>query len=92
ETIFYSPRHPFTQGLFYATPSMAAKGRLKPIPGDEPDPRKYPSGCKFHPRCEYAIEKCATIEPELEPFVEEDHLIACWRAKEIPDFVRDSDI
>ncbi|NHJ46403.1 MAG: ABC transporter ATP-binding protein [Asgard group archaeon] len=85
DTMFYSPRHPFTQGLFYATPSMAAKGKLKPIPGVEPDPRKYPTGCRFHPRCEYAIEKCKEEEPELIEF-EKDHLIACWRAKEIPDY------
>jgi oligopeptide/dipeptide ABC transporter ATP-binding protein len=85
ETIFYSPRHPFTQALFYATPSMAPRGRLQTIPGDEPDPRYYPSGCRFHPRCSYSIDKCKEELPELTKFSKE-HYVACWRAKEIPDY------
>ncbi len=85
DTIFYTPKHPFTQALFYATPSMSPKGRLKPIPGVEPDPRNYPLGCRFHPRCKYTIEKCKEEVPELEEFSEE-HFVACWRVKEIPNF------
>jgi len=85
DTIFYNPRHPFTQGLFYATPSMAPRGRLKPIPGNEPDSRNLPTGCRFHPRCEYAIDKCKNDQPELEEF-KEGHFVACWRVNEIPDF------
>jgi len=85
ETIFYHPKHPFTQGLFYASPSMAPRGRLKPIPGDEPDPTNYPSGCRFHPRCEYAIEKCRREEPPLVD-LGNDHTVLCWRIEEIPEF------
>ncbi|MHA1213505.1 MAG: ABC transporter ATP-binding protein, partial [Candidatus Heimdallarchaeota archaeon] len=85
ETIFYESKHPFTQGLFYATPSMAPRGKLRSIPGDIPDPRNYPEGCRFHPRCEYAIDKCKKEKPELVDYGK-DHLIACWRAKEIPDY------
>jgi len=85
ETIFYKPKHPFTQGLFYASPSMASRGKLQPIPGDEADPTNYPSGCRFHPRCKYAIEVCRTDEPPLIDFGN-DHTVLCWRAKEIPDF------
>lgn len=88
DTIFYNPRHPFTQGLFYATPSMAPRGRLKPIPGKEPDPRSFPTGCRFHPRCEYAIEKCKKDLPELEE-IKEGHFVACWRVKEIPVYERE---
>ncbi|HUU77448.1 MAG TPA: ABC transporter ATP-binding protein [candidate division Zixibacteria bacterium] len=87
ESIFYNPKHPFTQGLFYATPSMAPRGKLKPIKGIESDPRNFPKGCHFHPRCEYAIEKCNLEEPKLEQCNNERHLLACWRMKEIPDFV-----
>ena len=85
DTIFYNPKHPFTQGLFYASPSIAPRGKLKPIPGEEPDSRSYPSGCRFHPRCEYAIDKCKTDIPELEEY-KEGHLVACWRVNEIPEF------
>ena len=88
DTIFYNPRHPFTQGLFYATPSMAPRGRLKPIPGKEPDPRSFPTGCRFHPRCDYAIEKCKKDLPELEE-IKEGHSVACWRVKEIPVYERE---
>jgi len=88
DNIFYNPRHPFTQGLFYATPSMAPRGRLKPIPGKEPDPRSFPTGCRFHPRCDYAIEKCKKDLPELEE-IKEGHSVACWRVKEIPVYERE---
>lgn len=88
DSIFYDPRHPFTQGLFYATPSIAPRGRLKPIPGKEPDPRSFPTGCRFHPRCEYAIEKCKRDVPELEEY-KEGHFVACWRVKEIPAYEKE---
>ncbi|NPE08931.1 MAG: ABC transporter ATP-binding protein [Asgard group archaeon] len=88
DTIFYHPIHPFTQGLFYASPSIAPRGKLKPIPGKEPDARRLPPGCRFHPRCEYAIEKCKKELPELEEF-KEGHSVACWRANEIPEFKRE---
>ena len=88
ESIFYKPRHPFTQGLFYASPDMAPRGKLKPLPGVEPDPRNYPSGCHFHPRCQFAIEKCSKQEPELLEY-EDNHFVACWRMKEIPKFESD---
>ncbi|MFW9924286.1 MAG: ABC transporter ATP-binding protein [Candidatus Thorarchaeota archaeon] len=85
EDIFYNCRHPFTQGLFYASPEIAPRGKLKPIPGNEPSPNNYPSGCHFHPRCEYAIDKCSEEEPEFE-CVKGEHFVACWRMKEIPKF------
>ena len=88
DTIFYHPKHPFTQGLFYATPSIAPRGRLKPIPGKEPDPRSLPTGCRFHPRSEYAIEKCKSELPELEEY-KEGHFVACWRVKEIPAYEKE---
>lgn len=85
ETIYYTPKHPFTQALFYATPSIAPKGKLQTISGDEPDPRNYPTGCRFHPRCKYAIDKCKEEQPKLEEFSEE-HYVACWRVKDIPEY------
>ncbi|HUT80437.1 MAG TPA: ABC transporter ATP-binding protein [Candidatus Bathyarchaeia archaeon] len=87
ESIFYNCRHPFTQGLFYATPSMAPRGKLKPIPGEMPDPRNFPQGCHFHPRCEYCIERCLTDSPKLMEY-DGDHSVACWRKDEIPNYVK----
>ena len=65
EDIFHNPKHPYTQSLMTCVPK-GLKCVLKPLPGSVPDMSDLPSGCKFHPRCPYANEKCKTIEPELE--------------------------
>ena len=55
KTIFYNPRHPYTQALLTAVPSLALKTKkLAVIPGSIPNLIKPPTGCRFHPRCEYA--------------------------------------
>lgn len=59
EQIFDHPSHPYTIGLFGAIPSMAEEEEwLHPIEGLPPDPANLPDGCPFHPRCEYATERC----------------------------------
>ena len=64
-TIFKEPSHPYTQGLISAIPSLTGpKVRLKSIPGAPPDLLNPPRGCRFHPRCPYAIDKCRREEPE----------------------------
>jgi peptide/nickel transport system ATP-binding protein len=83
-TIFYNPLHPYTRALLEAVPSLALKReKLKVIPGAIPNLIEPPSGCRFHPRCEYAQEGICTLTvpplTELEP----DHYVACVRAKEI---------
>ena len=66
EHIFNDPRHPYTQGLFRSLPSLHRKvRRLEPIPGLMPDPMALPSGCKFHPRCPAAQDRCAKEQPGL---------------------------
>ena len=66
EDIFDHTMHPYTMGLFNSLPSLDEDvERLKPIQGLMPDPANLPKGCKFHPRCPYATEQCATEEPEL---------------------------
>jgi len=83
-TIFYNPLHPYTKALLEAVPSLALKrDKLKVIPGAIPNLIEPPSGCRFHPRCEYAKEGVCTLKvPELEE-VEPEHYVACARAKEI---------
>jgi oligopeptide/dipeptide ABC transporter ATP-binding protein len=83
-TIFHNPLHPYTRALLEAVPSLTLKrGQLKVIPGAIPNLIEPPSGCRFHPRCEYAKEGVCTLEvpplQELEP----DHFVACVRAREI---------
>ena len=78
--VFYQPHHPYTKGLLESIPSSsAAKEQLKPIPGSPPSLINLPSGCKFHPRCGYVLDKCLTEEPDLHP-VRGDlrHSSACW--------------
>jgi oligopeptide/dipeptide ABC transporter ATP-binding protein len=82
-TIFYNPMHPYTVALLTAVPNLAMKReRLTIIPGTIPNLIEPPSGCRFHPRCEYAGSECAEIVPPLVE-IEPEHYVACIRAKEI---------
>lgn len=59
EEIFDHPAHPYTIGLFGALPDLDKDvRRLQTIPGLPPNPVRLPSGCRFHPRCKYATDKC----------------------------------
>src|SRR5207237_2319527 len=52
EELFDHPKHPYTEGLFRSVPKLGAHAqRLATIPGTVPNPARFPSGCKFHPRC-----------------------------------------
>jgi peptide/nickel transport system ATP-binding protein len=64
--IFYLPHHPYAKGLLESIPnSSAATERLKPIVGQPPSLIRLPSGCAFHPRCAYVMDRCLTEEPQL---------------------------
>ena len=78
--VFYAPHHPYTKGLLESIPSSsAAGGRLRPIPGSPPSLINLPSGCKFHPRCGYVLDRCLTEEPELRSLGQDSyHSSACW--------------
>jgi len=72
-------RHPYTEKLLKASPRLHEKvEELSFIPGTPPDLVDPPSGCRFHPRCSEALEKCKKEEPPLIE-VEPEHRIACWR-------------
>lgn len=87
ESLFYSPRHPYTLGLIRAVPTVTGDFKeLFSIPGSPPDFINMPSGCKFHPRCTYATEKCQQSEPDLEE-VGERHYAACWHWERVRDDV-----
>jgi peptide/nickel transport system ATP-binding protein len=81
--IFYHPRHPYTLGLIQAVPTVTGGFEaLASIPGSPPNLVDLPTGCKFHPRCRFATEKCKQQEPNLEK-VGEDHFAACWHPAEV---------
>jgi peptide/nickel transport system ATP-binding protein len=63
-SIFKEPLHPYTQGLIGAFPSIKGeRRRMTSIPGFPPDLLNPPSGCRFHPRCQYAMDICKKKEP-----------------------------
>ena len=65
-TIFEKPRHPYTQALLRSHPTRSLRaGRLRTIRGRVPSLKELPVGCKFAPRCDYALAACATTEPQL---------------------------
>ena len=79
EDIFHHRSHPYTEGLFGSIPSLSEDvDRLEPIQGLAPNPAQLPSGCKFHPRCKYATEKCSQIEPKAHE-MSLGHFVCCHR-------------
>jgi oligopeptide/dipeptide ABC transporter ATP-binding protein len=86
EDLFASPLHPYTQGLFRSTPRLSQrKARLEAIPGSVPNPLRFPTGCKFHPRCPLGRDDphCRNDEPTLQQ-VRPGHCVACWKAEGYP--------
>ena len=78
KTIFANPSHPYTKGLLGSIPRLGDAGKeLKSIPGNVPNPKYMPKGCKFAPRCPYASEKCREEEPGFFQ-IEEGHISRCW--------------
>ena len=68
---------PYTAGLLDSIPSLEGKsGDLKVIPGSVPNLIHPPSGCRFHPRCDRATERCKIEIPELRECTP-GHLVAC---------------
>lgn len=77
EDIFDHLYHPYTKGLFDSLPDINNRHEeLKPIKGLIPDPTNLPSGCPFHPRCNYAKE-CCRKEPPGRKWVSDTHYICC---------------
>ncbi len=76
DSVFKEPKHPYTQMLLEAVPTMEPH-ELKGIKGEVPDLRNPPSGCMFHPRCPFAMPVCREREP---PVVDlgGGHRVACW--------------
>ncbi len=93
QTLFDTPRHPYTFALFSGIPSTdgtAVADRIV-LTGDVPSPVDPPRGCRFHTRCPFCIEICEQTMPELEAADGDTcHQVACHRAWEIPKLIRDS--
>ena len=79
EELFRNPLHPYTQALMSAipVPNPRLKRQRTILKGDVPSPLNPPTGCRFHPRCPVAIEKCSKEEPVFKEAAPE-HWVACW--------------
>jgi peptide/nickel transport system ATP-binding protein len=81
--VLEAPLHPYTMGLMNAFPDLErAGGELVPIEGAPPSLLDPPAGCRFAPRCPFAVARCAEDPTLME--VAPDHHAACWRAGEAP--------
>ncbi len=78
DALFENPQHPYTEALLSAVPIPDPELKRERIllPGDVPSPVNPPSGCRFHTRCMYAVERCAVEDPPLEE-VSPGHWVAC---------------
>ena len=66
EELFAEPNHPYTQALLREVPRLdARRRRFEPVKGEIPSPLDPPSGCHFHPRCPFAMERCRSEQPLL---------------------------
>ncbi|WP_439577666.1 ABC transporter ATP-binding protein [Elioraea sp.] len=80
QALFRTPQHPYTVGLMGAVPRLDEQvARLATIEGTVPSPRAWPPGCRFAPRCPFAIERCRTEVPPLSE-VAPQHVAACVQA------------
>jgi oligopeptide/dipeptide ABC transporter ATP-binding protein len=78
EPVWEMPLHPYSEALIAAVPHPDGTGFLpESLPGEVPDPARPPSGCRFHPRCPYAFDRCHSDEPELVELAA-GRAAACW--------------
>lgn len=75
--IFDDPKHPYTQGLLSSVPRLTGEALAEGIPGTLSDYTEAPSGCRFHPRCPQAMEKCAQQKPSMVKVSTKQH-VACY--------------
>ncbi len=77
--LYEAPRHPYTLGLLHSFPPLHGERReLTGIPGSPPDLADPPAGCRFAPRCTFAMARCLTERPTLREFGDEGRSVACW--------------
>jgi len=80
QKLLHDPQHPYTIGLLSSVPRLhETQDELPSIDGMVPSPADMPTGCRFHPRCVLADDKCATQSPPMTK-VGDRQYVACWKA------------
>ncbi|MFN3334022.1 MAG: oligopeptide/dipeptide ABC transporter ATP-binding protein, partial [Caldilinea sp.] len=74
--IFNAPRHPYTEHLIRSLPTIGDKSVKESLGGAPPNLANPPSGCRFHPRCPLAMDRCRTETPEMIT-LSHHHRVAC---------------
>ncbi len=86
DAVFDNPLHPYTQGLLSSVPNvnLNEKEELYKMPGEPPNLTHPPTGCRFHPRCPYAMEICTRLQPTLAE-APQGRLVECWLYEDHPE-------
>lgn len=84
--MFFTPKHPYTAHLVASLPRIGDKTQRPALEGRPPNLADPPQGCRFHPRCPLAVDKCRQDVPPLET-VAQDHRTACWRWQDVKPLV-----
>jgi peptide/nickel transport system ATP-binding protein len=76
------PQHPYTKALLSVVPARDPRVRSSPqlLTGETPNPVDVPTGCRFHPRCPIAVERCSAVDPALRVVSGASHEVACLLA------------
>jgi peptide/nickel transport system ATP-binding protein len=83
--VLADPQHPYARALLSVVPIPDPTARRRPVilGGETPDPSRIPSGCRFHPRCPVAFDRCPLVDPPLFE-VGPDHHAACLLVEDGP--------
>jgi oligopeptide/dipeptide ABC transporter ATP-binding protein len=86
ESVFDNPLHPYTKGLLNSIPNIKLDDteKLYKMPGEPPNLTHPPAGCRFHPRCPFAMSICSQIEPEFAETAP-GRMVKCWLYVDHPD-------
>lgn len=84
--MFFAPKHPYTAHLVASLPRIGDTAQRPALEGRPPNLAEPPAGCRFHPRCPLAVDKCRSEVPPLVS-VANDHRSACWRSDDVAPLV-----
>src|SRR5690606_24864810 len=85
--MFFAPKHPYTAHLVASLPRIGDTTQRPALEGRPPNLSDPPAGCRFHPRCPLAIDKCKKEVPPMET-VGPEHRTACWRWRDVEPLVK----